>query len=905
MADAKDLPPASPGRARQLRADLLTTHQDAVQQQYSQLGAMRGAATACGCLVLLLGALGLLGRITGLFILGSFIPGGRCMPVAVAFSFLFLGPALVALSLRSRVSAWFVRACGGIVILTALARLAEHFRGAQWGVEDLFLTRFLPSTSLDTGYLEFGAAALILIGVATVAFTWPRARMATIALAIATATLGAIVCLSYLLGRPLLYRSPEGPVALPSALAIVAMGVGLAIIVRAWGRAADLVTEAMVEANQTKLARLSDEFERQRNELEAMVSNAPNGIVSFDRDGQIVRMNRVGQEMLGQVLLTMAEERKELAAVPDIIDEQGQPVPLEETPIHRALRGETVEHMVVNLPKAAKGPIWVSASAVPLYDAEGQIDGALLVMTDITPLREAREAAQRAAHELQTIMDYAPVGIIFYDYKGNIRRMNETAKAALGMTQEMMGRSADERFMEHDIVDEQGTPITPGTGVVAAVLGGATVRNVLANFRNTPMGSIWLSVSGAPLPRGNGTGMDGVIAVFSDVTRLHQTQEKAQQLASELETVLTSIADGVVVYDAQGKPLRTNPAAELLLQYTPEIKAMTWQERSRIVVPVGKDGERLAPAEFPLIRALNGERIVGFTMRFQLPLNGDSAFTPWLSVSAAPVHHDGEVVGAVLVFADISRMRQAEEELISYRDHLERLVSERTADLEANQQRLRALAAELVTAEQSERQRLAGVIHDEVAQTLGVIKLRLQMLQADERAALLAAQISELIEMTADAISQSRMIMVELSPPILQKEGLVQALRWWAEQVLERHGLGVEVSVVGSADGLDKNLEIAAFQAVKELLQNTVKHAHATQAAIRLACSEDHFTIEVADDGVGFDPAAAPTPEEGGFGLFSVRERMAYLGGDFRIDSAPGQGTRSSITLPVRCKEYA
>jgi PAS domain S-box-containing protein len=905
MADALDMPAASPARARQLRAHLLTTHRGDVEQQYLQLRPMRAAAAACGFIVLLLAALGLVGRISGIFILASLAPGGKVMTVAVAVSLALLGSALVAIGLRRRVPARLVRTCGGLVILMALARLAEHFSGAQWDVSNLFLTRFLPPTHLDTGYLEFGAATLIVIGVATVAFTWPRARPATAVLAITAATLGAIVCLSYLLGRPLLYQTTEGPVALPAAIAIVAMGVGLAIIVSAWGRAADVVTEEIVEANRAELARLSENYARQRNELEAMFGNAPNAIITLDREARIVRINPVGEEMLGQVRLPGTQPGEQTVIKPDIIDEQGQPVPTEATATYRALRGETVKGMVVNLRHAAAGPIWVSASAVPLYGTGGAIDGALLVMTDITALREAREAAQHSAHELQAIMDYTPAGIIFYDYQGNIRRMNETARAALGMTEEMTGRSAEERFGQHDIVDEQGTPITPTTGVVAAVLSGANVRNVLANFRNTPRGSVWLSVSGAPLPGHDGSGMDGVVAVFSDVTRLHEAQEKAQQVAGELESVLTSIADGVAVYDAQGRASRHNPAAERILQYTEKLKDLTWQQRSQVSVPIDEHGNPLAPEEYPLKRALDGERVVGFTMRFQLLFKGEDVFTPWLSVSAAPVHHDGEVAGAVMVLADISRLRQVEEELRSYRDHLERLVDERTADLEANQQRLRALAADLVLAEQSERQRLAGVIHDEIAQTLGVIKLRLQMLQADERAGVVAAQIDELIEMTADAISQSRTIMVELSPPILQKEGLLAALHWWAAQVRERHGLAVEVSVLSAVEGLDRNMEIAAFQAVKELLQNTIKHAHATQADVRIGCSSGQLSIEVADNGVGFDPVAAQNVDKGGFGLFSVRERLAYLGGDFRIDSAPGKGTRSSIILPVRCREHA
>ncbi|MGE5532663.1 MAG: PAS domain-containing protein, partial [Bacteroidota bacterium] len=678
MGEGANAPAASPPRAQQLRAHLLSTHRDAVEQQYSQLRGMRAAAAACGLITLLLGLLGLFGRVSGIFIFASFVSGGKVLATAAAVSLVSLGTALVVLSLCRRVPTRVVRICGTIVMLLALARLVEHLSGSDWGVGDLFLSRFLPATNLATGFQEFGGTALLAGSVAVLAFTWPRARAVTVVLSIGTATLGAVVCLSYLFGKPLLYQTVEGPVSLPAALAMATMGVGLTIVARAWDRASEIVTEAIVEDDRIKLARLSASFERQRNELDAMLSNAPSGITSFDREGRVTRINPAGHEMLGQAVLPETEEV--VAFRPDIVDEQGQPVPLEAAAPYRALQGETVTGMVVRLLNAARGPIWVSASAVPLYDSDGNVDGALLVTTDITDLREAREEANRYAHELQTIMDYVPAGIILYDPEGNIRRLNEAARSALGMTDDMINRPASERFAQHDIVDEKGTPIQPTTGVVAAVLSGRTVRNILANFRRTPRGSVWLSVSGAPIPGPTGE-IDGVVAAFADVTSLHEARQSAQKLANELETVLASIADGVAVYDAEGRVLRTNPAADRILQYDTEVRALTWQQRIKVGEPFGEDEKPVLPEDFPLKRALDGERITGFTMRFRLTFKGENEFTPWLSVSAAPVYYEGQISGTVMVFADISRLRQIEQELRAYRDHLETLVGERTAAL--------------------------------------------------------------------------------------------------------------------------------------------------------------------------------------------------------------------------------
>lgn len=739
--------------------------QSAIEHQYARLRIMGSASAACGVIGLLLSVLALIGRVTGLFVLSSMVPGAKCMVPAAAFSFAVLSLAMLALSLPHPPPYRFVRACGLLVVLLGIARVMESALGADWDVTNLFLTHVLPPGPSDTQYAAVGAATISIIGLGTMFFTWRATRQVANGLGLSGTVVGILFCLAYLLGGPMIRETPLVSVALSSAFGLIVVGTGLSTSVSRWQRAVKAVTDARVAENQIELARLSDE-------------------------------------------------------------------------------------------------------------------------------------AQRYAHELQTIMDYAPAGIIFYDPVGNIRRVNAAARAALGMTEEMVGKSATERFEAYDIVDEFGTQIMPDRGIVAAVLSGQTARNVLADFRKTPRGSVWVSMSGAPVPRGDGT-IDGVVAVFADVTRLHDTQEQAKQLATELEAILHSIADGVAVDDVQGRALRTNPAADRILQYTDEIRAMTWQERVRVVVPIGEDGTPLDLDDFPLKRALEGERVVGFTMRYELLFKQPGELTPWLSVSAAPIHHGDEIAGAVLVLSDIAALRQTEQELRSYRDHLEGLVAERTASLEANQQRLRALAAELQSTEQRERQRLASLLHDEVAQTLGATKIHLGAFAATLTAPAAADQIATIMGMVDEAIRQSRAILMDLSPPVLQQQGLIPALLWWGQQIKEKHGLEVRVEVGDNVKRLAPEVEGTLFQIAKELLLNTTKYAQATQASITVTSDGARLKIEIADDGKGFDPSALEVTEKSGFGLFSVRERMAYLGGEFQLDSAPGRGTRATLTLPL------
>lgn len=143
--------------------------------------------------------------------------------------------------------------------------------------------------------------------------------------------------------------------------------------------------------------------------------------------------------------------------------------------------------------------------------------------------------------------------------------------------------------------------------------------------------------------------------------------------------------------------------------------------------------------------------------------------------------------------------------------------------------------------------------------------------------------------------------MAELTPPVLQQHGLIEAIRWWTGIVRERYGLEVEVSAPETRLPLELPVETALFQAAKELLQNAVKHAQATRASVLLSCDEEGISLTISDNGVGFDPEQTRTTDSSGFGLFSLRERMSYLGGNVMIESAPGAGTRATISLPMAC----
>jgi len=220
--------------------------------------------------------------------------------------------------------------------------------------------------------------------------------------------------------------------------------------------------------------------------------------------------------------------------------------------------------------------------------------------------------------------------------------------------------------------------------------------------------------------------------------------------------------------------------------------------------------------------------------------------------------------------------------------------------------KIRALASAVTLAEQRERKRVAQILHDHVQQLLYGVQMRLQLLTgdlADETPELIVRNLGESARLLDDAIEAARSLSVDLSPPVLPDEGVDIALKWLTAHMARVHGLTVDLQV---EDGYDypiqtEELYVLIFQLVRELLFNVVKHANVKEARVHLYSQDGRHKITVEDEGVGFDMGMVVQPKwkpEQGYGLYSVRERLALFGGEFEIDSHPGNGARVTIMLP-------
>ena len=251
-------------------------------------------------------------------------------------------------------------------------------------------------------------------------------------------------------------------------------------------------------------------------------------------------------------------------------------------------------------------------------------------------------------------------------------------------------------------------------------------------------------------------------------------------------------------------------------------------------------------------------------------------------------------------------LREAQARLQRWNVELEQAVNMKTAELRQSQDRLRALTSELNLAEQRERKRLATELHDHLQQMLVVGKLTIgQGKRAASGVPACETVLKKVDDILSDALTYSRTLVAELSPPVLRDHGLTASLKWLAEYMKKKHEQTVSVAVSDNQGfKLSEDQRVLIFQSVRELLINSAKYAGTGQATLTMEERADQLYIPVKDEGTGFDLAAAasagvPSGEMSSkFGLYSIQERMWALGGSFTIHSAPGRGTNATLILP-------
>ena len=207
----------------------------------------------------------------------------------------------------------------------------------------------------------------------------------------------------------------------------------------------------------------------------------------------------------------------------------------------------------------------------------------------------------------------------------------------------------------------------------------------------------------------------------------------------------------------------------------------------------------------------------------------------------------------------------------------------------------------LIDANETERRRIAGELHDSIGQSLAMIKSRAVLSSESATDEKLRRQLELITAQTTQTISEVREISFALRPYLLDNLGLTKAIRSLLNKISETSGSTFRADL-DDVDGIFKSdAEMSIYRIVQESLNNALKHASASTVEVCLKTSKRNLTILVSDDGMGFDPkkTMSRSTDKGGFGLLGISERVKMLGGTEEIESSPTTGTTILIRIPI------
>lgn len=369
----------------------------------------------------------------------------------------------------------------------------------------------------------------------------------------------------------------------------------------------------------------------------------------------------------------------------------------------------------------------------------------------------------------------------------------------------------------------------------------------------------------------------GSIAICRDISERKKFERERIKSEERYHNLIEHANDAIISTNKEGIIISFNKKAEEMFGYSrDEIVG-----KSITLLSPSSDREREKKALEGLKKTKTLD-IIGKTLEGK-GLGKDGQEIPVESSVYALEVHGEHIITSIL--RDITERKQAEERIIEY------------------QNQLRSLASQLTLTEERERRRIATDLHDRIGQALAISKIKLGALRESASSIGLDKDIDEIRELIDQTIQDTRSLIFDLCPPFLYELGFEKALEWLVEEIHKQHGVTTLFENDGKPKPLDDDVSILLFRTVNELLINIVKHAQAQKTKVSVQRDRNNLQINVEDDGIGFDVSKIKyhMDKMGGFGLFRIRERLNYLGGQLMVESEPNHGTKVSLVVPIKC----
>jgi signal transduction histidine kinase len=285
-----------------------------------------------------------------------------------------------------------------------------------------------------------------------------------------------------------------------------------------------------------------------------------------------------------------------------------------------------------------------------------------------------------------------------------------------------------------------------------------------------------------------------------------------------------------------------------------------------------------------------------------------------LGFASVPLKIRGKVIGVIIVSSHRANRFDDDDValLISMGDYLGTAIEQIRLyeNLAEAGQKYQSLLKHALTAQEQERKRIARELHDETSQAITSLTLNLQALAGTaEMNGIGDANFRKMLKTVQDYAvyvgNEIVKLMKELRPTLLDELGMPSAIQRYAKDTLQAKGINLNVEFIGTDHRFPQEVEVTLFRVAQGIIGNVLEHSEAKNAWVKLECDDLQCTLQVRDDGKGFDttrPAQVASNGRGS-GQLIMKERIDFVGGNFKIDSKPGQGTNVEVSVPIHKDE--
>jgi len=528
-----------------------------------------------------------------------------------------------------------------------------------------------------------------------------------------------------------------------------------------------------------------------------------------------------------------------------------------------------IEERLVDL--GTVDPFWVSARISPQTDKTGKIIAVLAVMRDITKRKIAEDQVMTSEKKYHSLIDSMEETVFVLDKKGDLQFFHTTLHGLKHLnSSENIGKSVYDVFPK-EICDN----LMPRVLNVFKT-NQSRIDDVEANIGQGK--KLWMSTRLTPQLNEAGQ-TDSVLALSSDISSRMETVDLLITSEEKYRTLVESMEESVIVLDKDGN---------YLFHQSPSPSVQHLNNEGYI----GKSVYDSIPKK-SADRLMANVRNVFSTKRSHFDENHidrGKGYERWITYRVTPqLNSAGEVDSVLVISTDTTNRKILENDL-----------KDSVKTLKSQQKTLQQLSREAINTQEKERQRISRELHDDIGQSLTAISLNLESINLDKRhEAKLKDRIKDSQKLVQKTIDDVHRFSYALRPPIIDDLGLIPALKSQAENFQKRTGIIVKIKGSKEVENTTSEIKTILYRVFQEGLNNIAKHSKASTARIVLRVEDHSISLEISDNGKGFDvKQVAHSSEKGNQGLQGIEERIKLVGGSLQVQSNVKSGTTLTVKAP-------